>query len=156
MQGGAAAKLNKLYKIPDMEQNRIKMKNIDLMDDINIKTKMKNTLNENKIIKNKNQSADYLIKYFEGMILRYINLYESRGENVDKIKKFILNEDKYTKFKSENNDNINMLKGGYSNDDNINTNNNEYILTLNSTDDKWGIIKIIYNRKEKSQYLIRI
>lgn len=148
------AKLNKLYKIPDMEQNRIKIKNTDLMDDIKIKTN--NSLNENKMIKNKNQNAESLIEYFEGMILKYINLYESRGENVDKIKKFILNEDKYTKFKSENNDNINMLKGGYSYDDIINTNNNEYILKLNSTDDKWGIIKIEYNRKEKEKYIIHI
>lgn len=76
------AKLNKLYKIPDMEQNKIKMKNTDLMDDI--KNKTNNSLNENKIIKNKNQSVDYLIKYFEGMIkiiLIYMNLEEKTWMN---------------------------------------------------------------------------
>ena len=85
MQGGAGAtKFNKSYNIPDL--NQTKMKNTDLMNDIKIKTKTNNTLNENKIIKNKNQSADYLIKYFEGMILNYINLYESRGQNMDELK----------------------------------------------------------------------
>ena len=110
MQGGAVAKLNKLYKIPDMEQNKIKMKNTDLMDDIKIKTN--NSLNENKIIKNKNQSVDYLIKYFEGMIKNYINLYESRGKNMDELKEIIF-DNNYT----------NKLKGGVTPQDIININN---------------------------------
>ena len=44
--GASASELNRLHNIPDIiNQNRIKMKNIDLMDDINIKMKTNNTLN---------------------------------------------------------------------------------------------------------------
>ena len=95
MQGGTATKLNKLYKIPDMDQGKIKMKNTDLMD--GIKTKNNNLLNQS--FKNKTQNAYYLIKYFEGMILNYIKLYEFRGENINKLRKIITN-------------NINKIKGG--------------------------------------------
>src|SRR5574344_1943752 len=112
MQRGASApELNKKFNISDKNQNRIKMKNTDLINDINIKTNT--SLNNNNNIKIKNQNAESLIEYFEGMILKYIDLYESRGENVDELKKFILNEDKYTEFKGENN---NKLKGGYTDD----------------------------------------
>ena len=98
----------------------------------------------------KNQNAESLIEYFEGMILKYINLYESRGENVDELKKFILNEDKYVKFKSENNDN-NKLKGGYTDDMYIGN-----ILKLNSSNNNWGKIEIEYDRILARQYRIRI
>ena len=56
MYGGVNAnKLNKMFNIPDM--NQIKMKNIDFMDDFKIKMKTNNILNENKIIKYKNQGS---------------------------------------------------------------------------------------------------
>ena len=98
MQGGVGAnKLNKMFNIPDM--NQIKMKNTDLMDDFKIKMKTNNILNENKIVKNKNQSTDYLIKYFEGIIKNYINLYESRGENMNELKEIIFNNNYKNKFK---------------------------------------------------------
>ena len=115
-------------------------------------TKNKDILEKIKNSNTKNQNAESLIEYFEGMILKYINLYESRGENVDELKKFILNEDKYTKFESENNDNSNnKLKGGYT-DDMYNGN----ILKLNSTDNNWGKIEIEYDRILSRQYIIRI
>ena len=48
----------------------VKMKNIDLMDDIKIKTN--NSLNENKMIKNKNQNAKSLIEYFAFPIITFV------------------------------------------------------------------------------------
>ena len=77
--GNISTKLDRLHNTPDIDQ--IKMKNIDLIDDIKIKTNT--SLNENKIIKDKNQSSDYLIKYFKGIIKNYIYLNEYRGESMD-------------------------------------------------------------------------
>ena len=87
--------LNNKSDILNKYQSVIKTK--DLLN----QTKNKDILNKIKNSNIKNQNAESLIEYFEGMILKYINLYESRGENVDELKKFMFNEDKYTKFKSE-------------------------------------------------------
>ena len=67
-----------------------------------IQTENKGLLNKNQIFNTKNQSADYLIEYFEGMILNYISLYEKQGIRNDKLKNIILN----------NNKNNNKIEGG--------------------------------------------
>ena len=108
MQRGAnVPELNKLDNIRDINQNRIKMKNNDLINDINIKTntnindllnnikfKTKTSLNENKTLNIKNQNTDCLIEYFEGIMLSYIGLYEAQGKRMDKLKNLILNHNK--------------------------------------------------------------
>ena len=70
-----------------------------------IQIQSKSLLNENQIFNTKDQSANYLIEYFEGMILNYISLYERQGKRMDKLKNFILNHDKNIKFKGGDVDN---------------------------------------------------
>ena len=145
MYGGAlynTLNLNNESDILNKYQTIIKTK--DLFNQRKIETKNKSLLDKIKITNTKNQNAEYLIKYFEGMILNYINMYESKGENMDELKKFILNEDKYDKFKKENNNITNTLKGGYDSDDTNNSSN--ILLSMNDIDNNWGNIKIEYCR----------
>ena len=72
----------------DTYKTMIKTKNDNLLNDEQIKTN--SLFNETKILNTKNQNTNCLIEYFEGMMLNYISLYESRGEKVDELKKFIL------------------------------------------------------------------
>ena len=155
MYGGAlhnTLNLNNESDILNKYQTIIKTK--DLFNQRKIETKNKSLLDKIKITNTKNQNAEYLIKYFEGMILNYINMYESKGENMDELKKFILNEDKYDKFKKENNNITNTLKGGYDSDDTNNSSN--ILLSMNDIDNNWGNIKIEYCRTLSLEYKIRI
>ena len=148
MQGGVSvAEFDRLYDTPDIDQ--IKMKNTDFMDDIKIKTNI--SLNNNKIIKNKNQSADYLIEYFEGMMKNYINLYESRGENVDELKNIFFNNNYKNKFKGGVD--IQDLVG-YTNETNQNQHPNIQ-MPLNNNDNR-KTIYIKFYRKKDQEYTIRI
>lgn len=45
-----------------------------------IQIQSKSLLNENQTFNIKDQSANYLIEYFEGIILNYISLYERQGK----------------------------------------------------------------------------
>ena len=134
--GNISTKLDRLHNTPDIDQ--IKMKNIDLIDDIKIKTNT--SLNENKIIKDKNQSSDYLIEYFEGIIKNYINLYESRGENMDELKKIMFNNKEKNIIKGGETEDI-YKKNDYTNDALYNTN----IIHFNN-DINWGTINIKFIR----------
>ena len=70
-----------------------------------IQTESKGLLNVNQTFKTKDQSANYLIEYFEGMILNYISLCKSQDESINKLKNLILNHDKNINFKGGNGDN---------------------------------------------------
>ena len=70
-----------------------------------IQIQSKSLLNENQILNTKDKSVNYLIEYFEGIILNYISLYERQGKRMDKLKNFILNHNKNIKFKGGNEDN---------------------------------------------------
>ena len=100
MKGGLGV-INNLYKIQDKEQLGIKVKNTDLFNNINIKTNTSS--NENKTLNTKNQSANYLIEYFEGIMLNYISLDEEKGKRMDELKNLILSHKKKDKFKGGNN-----------------------------------------------------
>ena len=70
-----------------------------------IQTESKGLLNVNQTFKTKDQSANYLIEYFEGMILNYISLCKSQDESINELKNLILNHDKNINFKGGNGDN---------------------------------------------------
>lgn len=139
MQGGFQTNVSKLDKKPNI-QNVYKTE-IETKDMLNQITN-KSILDKNKTLKSKNQSADYLIKYLEGMILNYINLCEFKGNNMDELKKFMFDNDGNKK---------NIVKGGarkedyetnrYTNDASINRN----ILHFNNNAN-WGIINIKFVR----------
>ena len=126
-----------------------------------IQTESKGLLNKNQIFNTKNQSADYLIEYFEGMILNYISLYEEQGIRNDKLKNFILSHDK-NKFKGgdgddEDNDEDNVYiknhdtykyykKDEYIKDEDI----------LKFSEDNWKKINIEINIDYQKEYNIYI
>src|SRR5574344_2346891 len=122
----------------------IETKNNNLLNDEQIKTN--SLFNETKILNNNNQNTNCLIEYFEGMMMNYISLYENRGENMDKLKSLILNND--------NNDNNIKIKGSGS-DSNITkpTNNVDIYNYLNFIDNYEKriyvrLIKKIFNGEE--------
>ena len=78
--------------------------NISNIHQTDIKTESKSLINNNQTFKIKNQSPNYLIEYFEGIMLNYIGLYESKGIRNDKLKNFILSHDKNIKFKGGDGD----------------------------------------------------
>ena len=85
------------------EEYLTNLKKRDLIPDIyktKLKTKSENLINNNQIktLKTKNQSADYLIEYFEGIILNYISIAEEQSERLDKLKNLILSHNKKNKF----------------------------------------------------------
>ena len=84
---GAGSLLFNDYKNQTKEYSNYQIKSKDLL---------------NQTLKNKSQSVDYLIEYFEGMILNYISLYEARGKKKDNLKNIILNHNK----------NNNKIEGG--------------------------------------------
>ena len=90
MYGSGQEYLSNLKKIEksNMHQNKIKTKSDIILNDA-----------QTKPLNVENQSVDYLIEYFEGMLLKYINMYESQGKRIDTLKEFILNHDKNTKLK---------------------------------------------------------
>ncbi len=144
-----ALNLNNESDILNNYQNIIKTK--DLLNQTKIETKNKNVLNKINITDTdtKNQNSECLIKYFEGMMLNYIYMYESKGVNMDELKKFILSENKYDKFKKENNNITNTLKGGnYS----LDTLDSPYTLRIDDTNNDWGIINIDYHRTFQTTY----
>ena len=83
----------------DIYQIRNKTKNESLMNDNQVKT-----------LKSKNQSADYLIEYFEGIILNYISLAEEKNERLDEIKNLI-----YRELNKNSSQNISKLQEGGKN-----------------------------------------
>ena len=145
----------------DIKNDYIKQDIYQDMYQNKIQTESKNLLNKNQIFNTKNQSADYLIEYFEGMILNYISLNEEQGIRNDKLKNFILNHDK-NKFKGgdgddENNDEDNVYiknhdtykyykKDEYIKDENI----------LKFSEDNWKKINIEINIDYQKEYNIYI
>ena len=101
---GADSLLFNDFKNQTKEYSNYQIKSKDLLNQTkeynNYQIKSKDLLNQT--LKNKSQSADYLIEYFEGMILNYISLYEARGKKNDNLKNIILNHNK----------NNNKIEGG--------------------------------------------
>ena len=104
---GADSLLFNDFKNQTKEYSNYQIKSKDLLN----QTQNNDLLNQT--LKNKSQSADYLIEYFHGMILNYISLYESQGKKVDNLKNFIINynknnnkiegggKDEYLKYKND-------------------------------------------------------
>ena len=142
----------------------IETKNDKLLNDEQIKTN--SLFNETKILNTNNQNTNCLIEYFEGMMLNYISLYENRGENMDKLKSFILNND-------NNDNNTNTKIKGSGGDSNFTkpinnvdiynylntglTNNEDFNNYLNFIDNYNGRIYItLINNLINDAYIIRI
>ena len=124
-----------------------------------IQTESKSLLNNNQIFNIKDQSANYLIEYFEGMILSYISLNEEHGIRNDKLKNFILSHNKNIKFKGgdeDKNENNKYIKEHktykeYKKDEDI---KDEDILQFSKKD--WKHINIEINIDYGSVYDIHI
>ena len=95
---GADSLLFNDFKNQTKEYNNYQIKSKDLL---NQTLKNNNLLNQSSKIKS--QSADYLIEYFEGMILNYISLAKERGEKLDELKNLILSHNKKNKFNGGSN-----------------------------------------------------
>ena len=90
---GADSLLFNDFKDQIKEHNNYQIKSKKFLDnDLLNQTQNNNLINQ--ILKNENQSADYLIEYFEGMILNYISLAKERGEKLDELKNLILSHNK--------------------------------------------------------------
>ena len=99
---GADSLLFNDFKDQIKEHNNYQIKSKKFLDnDILNQTQNNNLINQ--ILKNENQSADYLIEYFEGMILNYISLAKERGEKLDELKNLILSHNKKNKFNGGSN-----------------------------------------------------
>ena len=120
-----------------------------------IQIQNKSLLNENQIFNTKDKSANYLIEYFEGIILNYISLYERQGKRMDKLKNFILSHDKNIKFKGGDEDNKYIKEHKtykeYKKDEDIKDENILPILKY-----KWKHINIEINIDYRSTYDIHI
>ena len=149
MYGGGQGYLSSLKKgldVPNIRQTKIKTKSISLINNNQIKT-----------LNTKNSSADYLIEYFEGMILNYINLAEERGEKMDELKNLILSHKK-DKFKGGNNSYLDN-DPEYKNyiDDLIKTDVNTTDVDITLFDDNnWGYIFIEVHIDYQKEYYIHI
>ena len=118
------------------------------------RNKTKDLLNQTqrKSLKNKTQNANYLIKYFEGIILNYISLYEAEGKRMNEFKNLILNN----KYK-------NKFEGGYEENDYI-KNHPQYCNYKNDIneiktifkDKDWSKIKFEININYQKEYNIHI
>ena len=102
MFGGGQEYLTNLKKgldVPNIHQNKTN----SLLNNTQIKSS-KSILynNQVKTLNTKNQSADYLIEYFEGIMLNYISLAEEQGKRMDELKNLILSHKKEG-FKGGNN-----------------------------------------------------
>ena len=123
-----------------------------------IQTESKSLLNVNQTFKTKDQSANYLIEYFEGMILSYISLNEEQGIRNDKLKNFILSHDK-NKFRGGDENNVSDNKyikehktyKEYKKDEDIKDKD-----ILQFSKDNWGHISIKINIDYGSVYDINI
>ena len=132
--------------------------NISNLHQIGIKTESKNLINNNQIFNINNQSTNYLIEYFEGIMLNYISLHEYQGIRNDKLKNFILSHNKNIKFKGgdedKDEDNVyikdNDTYKEYKKDEDI---KDEDILLL---EDNWKDINIEVNIDYGSTYDIHI
>ena len=94
MFGSGQEYLNSLKKgldVPNIHQNKTNR----LLNNTQIKSS-KSILNNNQIktLNTKNSSADYLIEYFEGIMLNYISLVEEQGKRMDELKNLILSHKK--------------------------------------------------------------
>ena len=124
--------LKKGLDVPNIRQNKIKTKSISLINNNQIKT-----------LNTKNSSAEYLIEYFEGIMLNYISLAEEQGERMDELKNFILSHKK-DEFKGGNNSYLDN-DPEYKNyiDDPIKTDvNTTDVNTTLFDDNSWGYIFI--------------
>ena len=94
MFGGGQEYLNSLKKGLDVP-NIHNIKTNRLLNNTQIKSS-KSILYDYKIktLNTKNQSADYLIEYFEGIMLNYISLVEEQGKRMDELKNLILSHKK--------------------------------------------------------------
>ena len=110
-------------------------------NDYQTKAQSKELLNQSSKIKS--QSADYLIEYFEGMILNYISLNESKNKSLNELKNFIINNNKNNK-----------IKGGVIDLNKYHDDNIEEIPQFNDND--WDIININVFVEYKKKYEIRI
>ena len=122
-----------------------------------IKTKSDIILNDaqTKPLNVEIQSADYLVEYFEGMILKYINIHESQGKSMDTLKEFIINHDKNTKLKGGcgNNEYIKNHKI-YKNFDKDSVIKKEEMIQFDN--EYWDIMKIKVKVIYKNKYYIHI
>ena len=146
---GGLQEYNKLnlkneFNKSDVYQTMIETKNDNLLNDKQIKTN--SLLNETKILNAKNQNTNYLIEYFEGIILNYINMYEYRGENVNKLKKIILNNNNTnTKIETSKNIEPSNIVGGDNYDFIINCEESIIIKINKNTNNKIYKIYITNN-----------
>lgn len=133
---GADSLLFNDFKDQIKEHNDYQTKSNDLL---NQTLKNNNLLNQSSKIKS--QSADYLIEYFEGIILNYISLNESKNKSVDKLKNFIIDNNKNNK-----------IKGGVIDLNKYHDDNIEEIPQFNDND--WDIININVSVVYLSKYEI--
>ena len=92
---GYLSSLKKGLDVPNIHQ----IKTNRLLNNTQIKSSKSNQL---KTLNTNNQSADYLIEYFEGIMLNYISLVEEQGKRMDELKNLILSHKK-DGFKGGNN-----------------------------------------------------
>ncbi len=157
---GGLEKCNKLIlknesNEDNINQTTFETKNDNLLNNEQIKTN--NLLNKTKILNTENQNTNYLIEYFEGIVLSYIKLYEYRGENVDKLKKIILNNNSTnTKIKTSKNVEPSNIVGG---DDYNFIINYEGIINIyidKNTNNNTYKINIITNEVNSNNFFLRI
>ena len=134
--------LRKRDLTPDIYQTKIKAKNESLINNNQIKT-----------LKTKNQSADYLIEYFEGMILNYISIAKEKDKRLDELKNLILNHKRKDRFKGGKNSYLDN-NSEYKNYTNDATKTNIDITLFDKNDNNWGYIDIeIHVDYQKEYYM---
>ena len=128
----------------------INLRNVydDSSNEQQIKIQNKSILNDTQTFNVQNQNANYLIEYFEGMLLSYINMNESQGKGMDELKDFILSHDNRKITAGGKNP---YIKNNYSHYKNDNT---KEITILNDND--WRKIKIDIRVKWLAKYEIHI
>ena len=142
--------LNLKNKFDILDKHQIKTKSLE--NNIQIKTESLINNDQIKSLDTQYQSADYLIEYFEGIMLNYIKLYESQGKRMDKLKNLILG-----------NKNI-KIKGGDKGFEYIKNhviykyyyNDNDNDIPLKQFDNNWGFIDININIDYQKEYIIHI
>ena len=131
-----------------MHQTKIKTKSDIILNDA--QTKPLNVIN---------QSADYLIEYFEGMLLNYISLNEERGKRMNELKNLILSHNRKDRFKGgkPGSSNVRLVYKGkyhpdYKNYTNDETGRNKFYFTKGQLNELGQKLDLLEN--ELKQYEI--
>ena len=162
MHGSGQEYLTSLKKGLDVP-NIHNIKTNRLLNNTQIKSS-KSLLNNNQVktLNTKNQSANYLIEYFEGILLNYISLAEEQGKRMDELKNLILSHKK-DKFKGGENSYLdndpeykNYIDDPIKTDVNTtNVNTTDVDITL-FDDNSWGYIFIEVHIDYQKEYYIHI